>query len=49
MSEVQSLLGHASIKTTAIYTEVAAQGLIDAVRASGANQLITTTLQEIDQ
>jgi site-specific recombinase XerD len=49
MFEVQSLLGHASIKTTAIYTEVAAQGLIDAVRASGANQLITTTLQEIDQ
>jgi integrase/recombinase XerC len=49
MSEVQSLLGHASIKTTAIYTEVAAQGLIDAVRASGANQLIATTLQEIDQ
>ena len=47
MNEIQSLLGHASINTTGIYTEVAARGLIDAVRASEANRLISETLREV--
>ncbi len=49
MNEIQSLLGHASINTTGIYTEVAARGLIDAVKASEANRLISETLREMDK
>tara|TARA_B100001996_G_scaffold94482_1_gene70701 strand:- start:296 stop:445 length:150 start_codon:yes stop_codon:yes gene_type:complete len=49
MNEIQSLLGHASINTTGIYTEVAARGLIDAVKSSEANRLIMETLSEMEK
>jgi integrase/recombinase XerD len=49
MNEIQSLLGHASINTTGIYTEVAARGLIDAVKSSEANRLIMETLNEMEK
>jgi integrase/recombinase XerD len=46
MNVIQSLLGHATIKTTGIYTELAGGQLVDVLEQSGANRLLGEALQE---
>ncbi len=46
MNVIQSLLGHATIKTTGIYTELAGGELVGVLNRSGANTLLGEALQE---
>ena len=46
MNVIQSLLGHATIKTTGIYTELAGGQLVGVLEQSGANRLLGDALQE---
>jgi len=46
MNVIQSLLGHASIATTGIYTELAGGELVGVLERSGANRLLGDALQE---
>ena len=46
MNEIQDLLGHASIKTTGIYTKLAGGELYDAVQSSLANRLTGQALND---
>ena len=48
MAEIQSLLGHATIKTTGVYTDMASIDLLKRVEESETNDLIAQTLKEID-
>jgi site-specific recombinase XerD len=45
MNVIQSLLGHASITTTGIYTAIAGGELVGVVARSGANTLLGDTLK----
>jgi site-specific recombinase XerD len=46
MNVIQSLLGHATIKTTGIYTELAGGQLVGVLERSGANTLLGKALEE---
>ncbi len=46
MNVIQSLLGHASITTTGIYTAIAGGELVGVVQRSGANTLLGDLLEE---
>jgi len=46
MNVIQSLLGHATIKTTGIYTELAGGELVGVLNRSGANTLLGEALEE---
>ena len=46
MNVIQGLLGHASIATTGIYTELAAGELFGALKRSEANSLLGIALDE---
>jgi site-specific recombinase XerD len=46
MNVIQGLLGHATIKTTGIYTELAGRHLVGALERSGANRLLGDALKE---
>ena len=45
INAIQSLLGHANISTTSIYTELAGGELVGVVKKSGANTLLGDTLK----
>jgi len=45
INAIQSLLGHANISTTSIYTELAGGELVGVVKKSGANTLLRDTLK----
>jgi site-specific recombinase XerD len=45
MNVIQSLLGHATIKTTGIYTELAGGELVGVLNRSGANTLLGEALE----
>ena len=49
MAEIQSLLGHASIKTTGVYTDMASVDLLKSIKKSEANNLVAQIVKEIDQ
>ncbi len=46
MNVIQSLLGHATITTTGIYTELAGGQLVNVLEQSGANMLLAEALTE---
>jgi len=46
MNVIQSLLGHATITTTGIYTELAGGQLVGVLEQSGANTLLAEALAE---
>jgi len=48
MNVIQSLLGHASIATTGIYTALAGGELVGVVSKSGANTLLGSALASDD-
>ncbi len=47
MNVIQSLLGHATITTTGIYTELAGGQLVGVLEQSGANTLLAEALAEV--
>ena len=49
MNVIQSLLGHATIKTTGIYTELAGGQLVGVLERSGANTLLGEALAGADR
>ena len=49
MNVIQSLLGHASIATTGIYTELAGGQLVGVLERSGANTLLGEVLAGADR
>ena len=49
MNVIQSLLGHATINTTGIYTELAGGQLVGVLERSGANALLGEALEEADR
>tara|TARA_B100000809_G_scaffold106155_1_gene104637 strand:- start:39 stop:1193 length:1155 start_codon:yes stop_codon:yes gene_type:complete len=49
MNVIQNLLGHATIKTTGIYTELAGGELVGVLNRSGANTLLGEALEEADR
>ena len=49
MNVIQSLLGHATIKTTGIYTELAGGQLVGVLERSGANTLLGEALTGADR
>jgi site-specific recombinase XerD len=49
MNVIQSLLGHATIKTTGIYTELAGGELVGVLNRSGANTLLGEALEQADR
>ena len=46
MNVIQSLLGHASVSTTGIYTELAGGELVGVLNRSEANGLLRDALEE---
>ena len=49
MNAIQSLLGHATITTTGIYTELAGGQLVGVLQRSGANALLGEALSQVNR